>query len=282
MRNPLSLLTAAALAIAALAFASLGSAAQPGSSDLRITKVDSPDPARVGAQLTYTIGVENLGPAPATGVKVTDEIPKQADLLSANGPKGPCAVKKRKVTCEIGDLNPVGPVYNGSPTGVTIVVVPRQVGTLRNTARVDGAQKDPAKRNNRASSSTTVLGPATCRGRAANIVGTAGSDVLVGTTGPDVIAAFGGPDFVLGRSGRDLICAGRGRDRVRAGTAADRVFGAGGGDRLLGQGGPDTLKGARGNDNLKGGRGSDRLRGGRGFDRCRGGGGFDSIRGCER
>jgi uncharacterized repeat protein (TIGR01451 family) len=272
----------AVLLIAALAFVSVTSAAQPGSSNLKIAKSDSPDPVRVGGQLTYALSVENLGPTPATGVTVTDDLPNGVDLLSAFGPSGACAAQGRKLTCPIGDLAPIGVNYGGGPASVTVVVVPRRTGTIRNTARVKGDQKDPANANNKATTSTRVLGAPTCRGFAATISGTPGDDTLLGTPGPDVIAALGGNDRIVGRSGRDLICAGAGRDYVGAGTAADRVFGAGGRDHLLGRGGPDLLRGAGGNDVLKGGRGSDRLRGGFGFDRCLGGPGANSIRGCER
>jgi uncharacterized repeat protein (TIGR01451 family) len=281
-RPPLWAALAAALSTAVLAFSNIGSAAEPGSSNLRIAKSDSPDPVRVGAQLTYTIGVENLGLSPATGVTVTDNLPKDVDLLSASGPAGPCAVQGGKVACTIGSLAPVGIDYGGSPASVTIVVVPRRTGTIRNTATVKGDQKDPVGRNNKATASTRVLGAPTCRGVTATIAGTPGDDALLGTPGPDVIAALGGNDRIFALTGRDLICAGSGRDHIGAGRAADRIFAGAGSDRLSGRGGPDLLRGSAGNDVLKGGRGSDRLRGGRGVDRCNGGPGSDSIRGCER
>jgi uncharacterized repeat protein (TIGR01451 family) len=236
----------------------------------------------VGQQLTYTIGVENLGPSPTTGVTVTDNLPKGVDLVSASGPSGACAAQGGKVTCAIGALNPVGVNYGGSPARATIVVIPRTAGTIRNTATVKGDQKDPVSANNKATASTRVIGAPTCRGMTATVVGTAGNDVLVGTTGPDVIVGLGGNDRIAARAGRDLVCAGAGTDYIGAGSAADRVFAGAGRDRLLGRGGPDLLKGSSGNDILKGGRGSDRLRGGSGFDRCLGGAGADSIRGCER
>jgi uncharacterized repeat protein (TIGR01451 family) len=268
--------------IAVLGLASIGDAAPAGTANLKITKGDSPDPVRVGSQLTYTIGVENLGPAPATGVTVTDNLPRGVDLVSATGPSGNCAVQGSKVTCPIGSLNPVGVNYGGTQTTVTIVVVPRSAGTIRNTATVKGDQKDPVNANNKATASTRVLGAPSCRGVTATITGTAGSDQLLGTPGPDVIVALGGNDRILSRAGKDLICANAGSDYIGAGTAADRVFAGAGRDRLLGRGGPDLLKGQGGADRLKGGAGSDRLRGGTGFDVCRGGPGLDSIRGCER
>lgn len=275
--------TAPAVALLAVAaIANVGAAAPSDSANLKITKADSPDPVRIGGQLTYTIGVEDLGPAPATGVTVTDNLPKGVGLVSATGPSGACATQGGKVTCAIGSLTPTAVNYGGSPATVTIVVAPHKTGTIRNTATVKGDQKDPVNANDKATAATRVLGPPTCRGATATISGTPGNDFLVGTSGPDVIAALGGGDRVVSRSGRDLICAGAGNDLVGAGSASDRAFGGTGRDRLLGRGGPDLLKGSSGNDVLKGGRGSDRLRGGSGFDRCRGGAGTDSIGGCER
>lgn len=275
-------ISASALLLAAFLLAGNGSAAQPGTANLKIVKSDSPDPVHVGSQLTYTIGVENLGPAPATGVTVTDNLPKNVDVVSASGPGGSCAVEGGKITCAFGTLKPIGVNYGGTQVTATIVVVPRATGTIRNTATVKSDQKDPVNANNRAGASTRVIGVATCRGIPASLSGTAGNDELLGTPGPDVIVAFGGNDRIVARASQDLICAGRGNDLVGAGTAADKVFAGAGRDRVLGRGGPDLLKGAAGNDVLKGGRGSDRLRGGSGFDVCRGGPGFDSIRGCER
>lgn len=272
----------AVLLVATLVFANAGSAANPGSADLKITKSDSPDPVRVGAQLTYTIAVENLGPAPATGVTVTDNLPRGVGVVSTSGPAGACTAQGGKLTCPVGALVPVGVNYGGSPAAITIVVVAHSAGTIRNTATVNGDQKDPVHRNDKATASTRVLAAPTCRGVTATISGTPGNDTLLGTAGPDVIAALGGSDRVIARQGRDLVCAGAGNDFVGAGSAADRVFGGAGRDRLLGRGGPDLLKGSGGNDVLKGGRGDDRLRGGRGIDRCVGGSGRDSVRGCER
>jgi len=274
--------SAGALVVAVSALGGVGLAAQPVTANLKITKTDSPDPVRVGQNLTYTIAVEDQGPSPATGVTVTDNLPKRVDLVSASGPSGACAVQGGKITCPVGSLKPIGINYGGAPATVTIVVVPRSSGTISNTATVKGDQKDPVAGNNKTTATTRVLAAPTCRGVPATVSGTGGDDELTGTPGPDVIAAFGGNDRIVSEAGRDLICAGSGRDFVGAGTAADKVFGGAGHDRLLGRGGPDLLEGSAGNDVLKGGRGSDRLRGGRGVDICLGGPGDDSVRGCER
>jgi uncharacterized repeat protein (TIGR01451 family) len=270
------------LAAGALALAGVGAAATPDSTDLKIAKSDSPDPVGVGAPLTYTIQVQNLGPIAATGVIVTDPLPKGVDFASAVSSQGSCTSKGKKVTCDLGGLG-VPTIDYGAPPTVTITVIPRQVGTITNTASVNGAQKDPVASNDRATATTRVVGPAAaCRGVPATIVGTPGDDTIAGTGNPDVIATFGGDDTVYALSGRDLVCAGGGSDRVGGGSAADRLFTGAGRDSLRGGGGPDVLKGGAGGDVLRGNRGTDRLRGGSGADRCIGGAGADSIRGCER
>jgi uncharacterized repeat protein (TIGR01451 family) len=272
----------AAIQVAALACAGVGAAAPVGSADLRIAKTDSPDPVGVGSILTYTMQVENLGPNAATGVTLSDQLPKGVDFVSATASSGRCTSKGKKVTCDIGGLGVPTVDYGGPPT-ITVSVVPRQVGTITNTASVKGDQKDPVGSNDKATATTRVIGPtATCRGVPVTMAGTAGNDTLVGSGGPDVIGGFAGDDTIVSLGGRDLVCAGNGNDYTGAGSAADRVFGGPGRDRLAGRGGPDVLKGNAGNDVLNGNRGSDRLRGGPGFDRCRGGAGLDSIRGCER
>lgn len=274
----------AVLPVALLALAATGSAAPTGTADLRITNADNPDPVGVGSTLTYTIGIEDLGPEAATNVTVTDTLPKTVDFVSASSSVGQCSAKGQKVTCTFGSL-PAPTVNYGPAPKITISVIPRHVGVITDTATVKAHQRDKVPANNTAKATTTVTGPArtaTCRGVPATITGTMGPNVLVGTGGRDVIVAMGGADRINSGGGRDLICAGAGNDRVAGGPAADRIFGGSGRDLLLGQGGPDLLKGGPGNDVIKGGRGADRIRGGTGFDRCRGGAGRDSIRGCER
>lgn len=273
------------LALAVLASAvSAGSAAQPGESDLKITKAASAPSLPAGATLTYAIKVENLGLDPASGVVVTDTLPRDVDYVSASSTAGSCVLQNRKLTCSIGALEG-GPTASARTASVTLVVIPRVAGTITNTASVKGDQKDSNATNNEASVSTSVLAPASqprCQGILATVIGSPGNDVLAGTGGPDVIVALGGNDTIVSRAGRDVICAGAGSDDVGAGSAADRAFGGAGKDRLVGRGGGDLLKGGSGNDRLFGGRGSDRLRGGSGVDVCRAGPSLGSVKGCER
>jgi uncharacterized repeat protein (TIGR01451 family) len=271
------------LSLAAVVAAIVYTPAPSDRADLAITKTDSPDPVVVGSTLTYTIQVSNLGPHEATGVTVIDDLPGGVSFLTATTSNGSCQRKGKKVTCAIGTL--AADATKANAVTITIQVRPTKAGKIENTATVDGVEKDPVGKNNKAKASTTVVAVpvvSTCRGRGATVTGTPADDRLVGTGGADVIAAFGGDDTVFGLAGRDLICAGRGTDRVGAGSAADRVFGGAGADRLHGRGGPDLLAGNPGNDFLFGNRGGDRLRGGPGQDACFGGPGLDRERGCER
>jgi uncharacterized repeat protein (TIGR01451 family) len=63
----------------------------PATADLSITKTDSPDPAIVGNNLTYSIAVHNFGPDPATSVMVTDTLPGNVSFVSATPSQGSCS-----------------------------------------------------------------------------------------------------------------------------------------------------------------------------------------------
>ena len=75
-----------------------------------------PRPGDVGSTLTYTIQVQNLGPDAATGVTVTDQLPKGVDFVSATATSGQCAHKGKKVTCDLGRLGAPTIDYGGPPT----------------------------------------------------------------------------------------------------------------------------------------------------------------------
>jgi len=52
--------------------------------DLVLTKSAAPNPVAVGSQLTYTLGVSNLGPDPAVSVTVDDPLPQGFIYLAAS------------------------------------------------------------------------------------------------------------------------------------------------------------------------------------------------------
>jgi uncharacterized repeat protein (TIGR01451 family) len=123
--------------------------------DLSIAKSDSPDPAKIGAALTYTLAVKNSGPAGATGVTVVDTLPKNAGYSSASTTQGTCSSKpsKNAVTCSLGTL------AAGATATVTIVVKPSAKGTLTNTASVSAASPQDSNPANNNDTETTVVRP---------------------------------------------------------------------------------------------------------------------------
>jgi uncharacterized repeat protein (TIGR01451 family) len=121
--------------------------------DLAITKTDSPDPAKAGGTLRYTIVVRNNGGGTATGVTMTDQLPKQAGYGSATTTQGTCTAKPSKslVTCNIGTM------ANGASVTIVITVKPTNPGTITNRATVAASSPpDPSTANNQAVATTTV------------------------------------------------------------------------------------------------------------------------------
>ena len=60
------------------------------SADLSVTKHATPNPAVPGENITYTITVANTGPSVAGAVSVTESLPAEFALISADTPTGSC------------------------------------------------------------------------------------------------------------------------------------------------------------------------------------------------
>jgi uncharacterized repeat protein (TIGR01451 family) len=131
----------------------------PSGADLAITK-SAPNSVTSGNQLTYTLTVTNNGPLDATGVTVTDPLPKSVHFNSVASTKGTCvrstttmpAPKAGTLTCTLGNL------ANGGKVTITIIVTATTPATLTNTANVSGTETDPDPSNNSATATTTVIG----------------------------------------------------------------------------------------------------------------------------
>ena len=121
--------------------------AQAATTDLGVTKSDSPDPVKEGQTLTYTLSVTNAGPGIASGVTVTDDLDNQLDFVSATASQGTCDRSGRKITCNIGTLQPAGGPYTeyAESATVTIRATPKKTGQLTNTARIRTIRKDIAR-----------------------------------------------------------------------------------------------------------------------------------------
>lgn len=169
--------------IGSFKFSTCGSVAT--GADLGVTKSDAPDPAIVGNSLTYTLTIQNAGPALATGVGVTDTLPPGVTFVSSATSQGTCSGTS-VVTCDLGSL------ANGADATVTLVATATAAGTLTNTASVAGTEADPNTANNSAIAMTTVNATGSCvgtgtftiSGRVRTSAGVAISDVTLTLGGP--------------------------------------------------------------------------------------------------
>ena len=119
------------------------------SADLRTTKTISPGPYFVGGSETFTITVTNAGPQTATAVTLTDILPAQVTLISANASQGTCS-GTTTVTCTLGNI------ASGSSATVTLAVTLNSGGPISNTATAASPTADPVPGNNAGSVTITA------------------------------------------------------------------------------------------------------------------------------
>jgi uncharacterized repeat protein (TIGR01451 family) len=128
--------------------------APAGSTDLSIAKYAVSedffsDAFQVGHPFWYILAVRNSGPATATGVVTTDQLPAGLTYSLSVPSQGSCTQAAGKVTCTLGTMT------SGRTAFVGIRVIPTRSGSLTNTATVSGNQPDPNPANN--SGSVTVI-----------------------------------------------------------------------------------------------------------------------------
>lgn len=159
------------------------------SADLYLSASDSPDPVEVGATLTYTVTVENLGPDGASDVVVTATPPGGLSFTSVSAPGFICTGSPT-VTCAGGS------VAAGASTVLEVTVTPSATGTLAASGTVSAAEADPDDTNNNAAVSTSVV--VADSGGSGDTGGTDGGDttgdgdVTDGTDGDTTTASGGG------------------------------------------------------------------------------------------
>ncbi len=124
---------------------------EPPATDLTLKVTDTPDPVKTGKKLTYAVKATNAGPAPATGVVVSDRLPAGATFVRATSSGGECTQTGRVVRCEVGDLAP-----DESARIAITVKAPKRPGRLVDVATVDADQDDPNPDDNRVTATTRV------------------------------------------------------------------------------------------------------------------------------
>jgi hypothetical protein len=129
---------------------------EPNDADLAVMKTSSPNPYDPFDEipLTYTITVENLGPATAVDVTLVDTLPPEMMVLDNGGcvPSG-----TSRLLCALGDLD------NGDAVEVTIELAvdyqqePELGPYIENRVEVGSETMDPDTSNNSAVARTNLL-----------------------------------------------------------------------------------------------------------------------------
>ncbi len=116
------------------------------------------DPTQAANNVTWTLTVNNSGPAIATEVSVADTIPTTAQLVSATPSQGSCGAPNPAgvLTCTLGTILP----NPGTPPSIVLVLKPLDPGSLSNQAVVTATQNDPASANNTVSDSVAAAAQA--------------------------------------------------------------------------------------------------------------------------
>ncbi len=118
-------------------------------SDLEVTKSVSNAMPNVGENVTFTINLSNLGPDPATGVQVTDQIPGGYNFVSATTNFGSYADNTGLWT--------LGSIANAQTATLTIVATVTETVNYDNTATITAVdQDDPEDANNEATVEVTA------------------------------------------------------------------------------------------------------------------------------
>ncbi len=118
--------------------------------DIVLSMTGSPNPVPYGNNLTYTIGVSNIGEIPAQNVKLSDTLLSGTGVVSINTTRGSCS-GNRFINCDFGTLDA------GANTTVTLVVLPPAVATMVNAAVASTITPEATIANNTATLNTPVV-----------------------------------------------------------------------------------------------------------------------------
>ncbi len=112
----------------------------PGTADLAVTKIATPNGVALGQTMTYSAFTTNNGPDTATGVTLSDTLPSGVSFVSVSTTQGSCS-GTTSITCNLGTI-PVG-------SSVRVDIVVTRTGTdVANTVTVRGNEVDPNPANN--------------------------------------------------------------------------------------------------------------------------------------
>lgn len=106
-------------------------------------EVDAPFSVGTSSTLTITITVNNLGPAAATNVVLTEQLPAGATFVSSSPGAPTCSLSGLTLTCNLGSL------AAGASVQIKIVVTtPPSIGIISFQTDVNASEDDPNTGNN--------------------------------------------------------------------------------------------------------------------------------------
>jgi len=184
--------------------------------DLSITTEDSHNTAGwVGNILAYDLKVTNSGPDVATAVKLSSELPKGVELVSATASQGRCNGEGNvaigtKVVCELGDLR------EGDATTARMKVRPKAAGTLLSTATVESKGFDFLGGNGEETLDIKAKPDATPPGTRATVLPELNSD---GWQDTDVTVRLKAKDNAKGSGVEELFYSASGAQEIREESA---------------------------------------------------------------
>jgi len=117
-----------------------------------VMNVEAPETASLSTTITYTLTITNTGPAPASNIILTNDLPFSASF-DGSAPSIPtCSHILGTVTCGLGSLAP------GASMKVTITVItPASSGTITNQAEVEADQLELNSSDNDATTLVQIL-----------------------------------------------------------------------------------------------------------------------------
>lgn len=117
--------------------------------DLAVTLAAQPEPVLSGAELAYTATITNVGELSVTGVKLLDQLPSGATLVSATASQGSCT-GTNDITCALGEL------AAGAMARVIIIINAPPTGTTSNTVTVSANEAESKTDNNTATATSQI------------------------------------------------------------------------------------------------------------------------------
>jgi uncharacterized repeat protein (TIGR01451 family) len=121
--------------------------------DIGIAMTAETNLAVAGQPLRFLIGVSNIGPSTAIGVRLTNVLAGEFGAVSAATSNGACMVEGNLVYCDLGNLAPEAIVQ------LSVSVIPAQAGIITNTADITRNGPDFFTGNNSTSIQITAVPP---------------------------------------------------------------------------------------------------------------------------